>query len=482
MRIDVFGKRLLSINEGPTEDVKSVAKARDWRIAGQGSMYIPDLTQDPNRTFKKMRDLRHIYLQGAYISEGVDLYPLYTIGAGYTLEIDEDKKSKPTFPEDPDANVEKVLSPEEIAKKDVEDFLNDINVYDITWQMMVDAITVRDGLAEIVMGRGSMGEKPVNVIPRPAECFEFDTDKKGTIMRYIQRNANNGDSLAVPVILEKPFVLHYQFMSRPDSPYGISVIERVIHDIKRDTRVIEATANGICLHGTPKWQIALNKNRPDAAKASDTDWDEFKKQFDEINAKDNFPTEGDIEMIMHDTAGVPNVQQYSDVSLTRVIAGMGIPGELVGLRQGTTDATAVTRVGAFFKKIKSCQRDVEQMWNLVIDMRTGVPGLVKMKLNDTDPQDFAKMATAISQLRTGTDPDAVCPAEWCREQLGIPEDERSDEEKPKRQENPFQEPQNPFLERLDRDYPTTPLERQKLASEKEMAAAAHELAEAVRKG
>jgi hypothetical protein len=465
MRIDVFGKRLLSINEGPTEDVKSVAKARDWRIAGQGSMYIPDLTQDPTRSFKKMRDLRHIYLQGAYISEAVDLYPLYTIGAGYTLEIAEDAGESG-----------------EAAKADTEDFLNGINVYDITWQMMVDAITVRDGLAEIVMGRGSMAEKPVNVIPRPAECFEFDTEKSGAILRYIQRNANNGDSLGAPVPLEKKQVLHYQFMSRPDSPYGISLIERVIHDIKRDTRVIEATANGICLHGTPKWQIALNKNRPDAAKASDADWEEFKKQFDEINAKDNFPTEGDIEMIMHDTAGVPNVQQYSDVSLARVVSGMGIPGELLGLRQGTTDATAVTRVGAFFKKIKSCQRDVEQMWNIVIDMRTGVPGLVKMVLNDTDPQDFAKMATAISQLRTGTDPDAVCPADWCREQLGIPNDERSDEEKPKRQENPFQEPQNPFLERLDRDYPTTPLERQKLASEKEMAAAAHELAEAVRKG
>jgi hypothetical protein len=457
MRIDVLGKRLLSINEGPVEDVKSVAKARDWRIAGQGSMYIPDLTQDPNRTFKKMRDLRNIYLQGAYISEGVDLYPLYTIGAGYTLEIDEGKGANG-----------------EAAKADIEDLFNGINVYDITWQMMVDAITVRDGLAEIVLGRGEMREKPVNVIPRPAECFEFDTDKKGVIIRYIQRNANNGESLSVPVILEKPFVLHYQFMSRPDSPYGISLIERVIHDIKRDTRVIEATANGICLHGTPKWQIALNKNRPDAAKASDADWEEFKKQFDEINAKDNFPTEGDIEMIMHDTAGVPNVQQYSDVSLARVVSGMGIPGELLGLRQGTTDATAVTRVGAFFKKIKSCQRDVEQMWNIVIDMRTGVPGLVKMKLNDTDPQDLLKLSQAIAPFRQGSDPDAVFPADYCRERFGVPKDERTEEEKPKRQPNPF-DMQN-YVDSSD------PMADQKLASEREMVAAAHELAEAVRKG
>lgn len=462
MRIDVFGKRLLSINEGPTEDVKSVAKARDFRIAGQGSMYIPDLTQDPNRTFKKMRDLRNIYLQGAYISEGVDLYPLYTIGAGYTLKVDEEKAGGPVEESDAiDPETPRTESRGELAKKDIEEFLTSINVYDITWQMIVDAITVRDGIAEIVYGRGAFADKPVNVIPRPAECFEFDTNKSGAINQYIQRNANNGESLGTPVILNRTQVLHYQFMSRPDSPYGISLIERVIHDIKRDTRVIEATANGICLHGTPKWQIALNKNRLDAAKSSDTDWEDFKKQFEEINAKDNFPTEGDIEMIMHDTAGVPNVQQYSDVSLARVVSGMGIPGELLGLRQGTTDATAVTRVGAFFKKIKSCQRDVEQMWNMVIDMRTGTPGLVKMVLNDTDPQDFAKLATAMAALRQGTDPDAVCPADWCRDQLGIPKDERTDEEKPKRQEfppgmNPFAVP-NPADEPEDEE--TTALDK-----------------------
>ncbi len=33
------------------------------------------------------------------------------------------------------------------------------------------------------------------------------------------------------------------------------------------------------------------------------------------------------------------------------------------------------------------------------------------------------MATAISTLRRGEpDPDAICPAEWARERLGIPED------------------------------------------------------------
>jgi hypothetical protein len=33
------------------------------------------------------------------------------------------------------------------------------------------------------------------------------------------------------------------------------------------------------------------------------------------------------------------------------------------------------------------------------------------------------MAAAISMLRGGMDPDAICDAAWCRERLNIPKDE-----------------------------------------------------------
>jgi hypothetical protein len=432
-----------------------------------------DLTQDPGRDFRKMRNLRNIYLQGGYVAEGVDLYPLYAIGNGYELEIDEEKGDG------------------EEAKKKVEEFLTRINFYDVMWQLMVDAETVRDGVAEIVYGKGELGSVPVNVVPRPAECFEFDTNLKGVIEKYIQKFDNRGNTVK-DVPLEPGQVLHYQYMSRTDSPYGISIVERVVHDIKRDTKVTEAITAGICLHGTPKWHIQANSTKPDAPQMTSTERSTLETEFEDFNAKDQFLTEGDVKVVALDTAGVQNVQMYSDVTLQRVVAGMGIPGELLGLRQGTTDATAVTRVGAFFKKIKSCQRDIEQMWNTqVIDKITGKPGLVKLKLQDTDPQDFAKMATAIAQLRAGTDPDAVCPAAWAREQLGIPEDERTDEEKPKRQVFPpgfgggfpfGQIPgQTPGQPPQDQQPPGQNPEEQEDDPEKELAAAAHELAQIMRK-
>jgi hypothetical protein len=453
-------RRALSLLEGPVDAL--ITRAKAWNApAGL------DLTQDPTRTFRSMRNLRNIYLQGAYIAEGVDLFPLYAFGAGYELEIDEEKGDG------------------EKAKKDVEEILTKLNFFDVQWMLSVDAEVVRDGIAEIVMGNGTWAGKPVNVVPRPAECFEFDTDEKGRITSFTQKFDNRGNSIT-QIPLKPEQVLHYQFMSRPDSPYGVSIVERVVHDINRDTKVAEAITAGICLHGTPKWHIKANSTQPDRTPLTDTEFTDLEKQFEKFNAKDQFITEGDVVVQALDTAGVQNVQMYSDVTLIRVVAGMGIPGELLGLRQGTTDATAVSRVGAFLRKIKSCQRDIESLWNLnIIDRITGVPGLVKLRLNDPNPEDFVQIAAAIAQLRAGGD-ETVAPWQWCRERLKIPTNEELgiDEPEPRPKFDPAQMGLQNFMRppQEDQQIPGDEgMSKQELDATKEMAAAAHELSQIVRK-
>ena len=395
-----LGRRVLSLLEGPVENLKTWAKSYD-RPAGL------DLTADPARSWKAMRGLRNIYLQGAYISEGVDLYPLYAIGAGYELESDD-----------------------ETAKKVIEEFLTRINFYDTTWQMLVDAETVRDGIAEIVFGKGSMAKVPVNVVPRPAECFEFVTDARGVITEYRQKWDYHGNALTVPVSMPPASILHYQFLSRPDSPYGISIVERCIHDIKRDTQVIEAVTAGILLHGTPKWHIQVNSRQPERPNLSAEERRDVENEFKDFNAKDQFITQGDILVEAKDIAGLPNIQQYSDVVMARVISGLGVPGELLGLRQGTTDATAVTRVGAFFRKIKSCQRDVEQMWGGIFDRILQKPGLVKLKLRPVTFAELMEQAGYIEKIAkiSPTDPFAVMSRRQMQERLEIDPDEWESDE------------------------------------------------------
>ncbi len=386
----------MSLLEGPVDNLKTRAKGYQYD-------HVDLLTVDPTRTWRKMHELRNIYLQGGYIAEGVDLYPTFTLGSGYTLESKDDR-----------------------AKEEIQTFLTKINFYDITWQLMVDAEVVRDGVAEIVFGAGQLAKTPVNLVVRPAECFEFETDGKGVIETYEQRNDNLGNALTPTVKLEPSSVLHYQFLSRPDSPYGISIVERTVHDIKRDTQVAEAVVNGILLHGTPKWHIKANSTKPDPQPLSDDEWSGLETEFKDFNSKDQFMTEGDIVIESKDIQGLPNVQQYSDVSLARVVSGLGVPGELLGLRQGTTDATAVSRIDTFFKKIKIIQNDIEQLWNTgIIDRVTGTPGLVKLKLNPANPPDFTKLAEGLSKIRSGVDPDAVIDANEARGRLGLPAREES---------------------------------------------------------
>ncbi|MFA5269647.1 MAG: hypothetical protein WC379_16910, partial [Methanoregula sp.] len=308
----------------------------------------------------------------------------------------------------------------------------------------------------------------------------------GAITSYDQMFDNRGNSIT-KVSLEPRQVLHYQYLSRPDSPYGISLIERTVHDIHRDTKVAEAISAGICLHGTPKWHVKANSTQADRVPLTDTEFNDLEDQFKNFNAKDQFVTEGDVVVQALDTAGVQNVQMYSDVSMTRVFAGQGVPGELLGVRQGTTDATAVSRIGAFLKKIKIVQRDIESLWDLnIIDKITGKPGLIKLKLTDANPEDFVQISTAIAALRSGQNPEKVAPWQWCRQRLnipsntdlGIPEIEEEDEPAPQGW-TPGAIDQ---LIRLDRSVPKDQQDKseQEIDAMKQMAAAAHELSEAVR--
>lgn len=462
MRITALG-RTLSLLEGDTK--AAVTRAKAWDTKG-----TLDLTQDPTRTFTRMRGFRNVYLQGGYIAEGADLFPIFAIGGGFELEIDE-------------KIAEKVGSDGEAEKQLAKEFFDRINFFDVQWQLSTDAEAVRDGIAEIVYGNGQLADVPVNVVPRPAECFEFRTNLTGAIVTYDQVCDNRGNTIQ-PIVLEPARVLHYQFLSRSDSPYGISIVERTLHDIKRDTRTAEAIANGVHLHGTPKYCTTVNASRPDAAPLSDEEWKKVEDSQKDFNAKDNFLYEGDVKMTVIDTTGVPNIQQYSDVMLFRVCAGMGVPPELLGLRQGTTDATAVSRIGAFLKKVKIVQRDIESLWNLnVIDKVIGKPGLIKMKLNDANPEDFVQIATAIAALRQGQYPEKVAPWQWARQRLKIPTNKEL--EIPEVPEDPVQpDPgQSSLVDWLNRQKPGNAgmmPDDQVADAEKQMAAAAHELSDAVR--
>jgi hypothetical protein len=127
-----------------------------------------------------------------------------------------------------------------------------------------------------------------------------------------------------------------------------------------------------------------------------------------------------------DTTGVANVDTYSNISLQRTACALGVPEEMLGLGRGSTEATATVRMKAFLGKISTLQAIVGRTYSRgLIDRITGVPGAVWLEFNDVSPDDEAKIADWIAKMRQSSplDPDAIVPAAWARERLGVPPDE-----------------------------------------------------------
>jgi hypothetical protein len=139
--------------------------------------------------------------------------------------------------------------------------------------------------------------------------------------------------------------------------------------------------------------------------------------------KNDWITGPDVSITPVDST-LSNLETYSNITLQRVAAAFGIPDELLGLGRGTTEATATVRIRAFHGIITTIQNIVARTYTqAVIDRITGVPGAVWLEFNEVSPDDKVKEAQWMAALRTGMDPDAVVPADWAREHLGIPPEE-----------------------------------------------------------
>ena len=225
----------------------------------------------------------------------------------------------------------------------------------------------------------------------------------------------------------------------PGEIFGHSIIGRAWDDIMRDVDMIESLTKAIHRHGTPKQQWDIGTPEFPAIQA---DVDSTQAMIKKIHADTDFVTTA-TKINMLDTSGLTGAQEFSNITLQRLAMALGVPEEMVGLGAGRGSGSAATsnvRVRAFMDKISSIQEIVARTYSrFVVDRITGEPGAVWIEFNDPSPDDEAAKATWIAALRQGMNPDAICPADWCREQFGIPPDESADAEVPEQQPPP----QNP---------------------------------------
>jgi len=368
-----------------------------------------DKTERRHRVKKYMEK----YRRGGPYADAIDSYPLFTLSSGWELQCEEGM---------------------ETLKDKVQEYLDQewVDMDADMWQGILSAILGGDGYQEIVWNKGG---EVWGLVSRDPSTFRKNIDQYGRVIGYTQFVGDN--------IMERgkdidPNVLINLILFRvPGDVYGQSIWERADDDIQRDCDIIESVTKSIHRHGTPKilWNIGSPENR-----ASADDTKDFSYEVEKMNAMTDFVSTDDVRATMLDTSGVSNVDTYSNTSLQRVACALGVPEEMLGLGRGSTEATATVRLKTFYDKITTIQQVVSRTYSRkLLDKITGVPGSVWIEFNDVSPEDEKNIATWISMLRTGIDPDAVCDAAWAREKLGIPPDEAP--EVPDIPEDPFPLPE-----------------------------------------
>ena len=373
--------------------------------------------QNVTNAEKRFKDVwlwRQIYQRGGPVKEAVDTYPLFVLSSGWQLVCEEGQEGQ---------------------KDRVQEWLDQphVDLDGIMWQGVLDAVLCGTSFQEIVPTRNG---EIWGVVPRDSASFRIVYDAYGRITGYSQVTFENGTTRkTTPIAKER--ILTLTLFPMPGEMYGVSQIGAAYDDIMRDTDMIESITKAVHRHGTPKYQIKLGQPGDSIPEQALKD---VRSEFEEIAAKHDFVTGPDCQILPIDTT-LSNLQEYSNLTLTRLATALGVPEEMLGLGRGSTEATANVRIRAFYDKITTIQQIVARTYSRqVIDKITGVPGAVWIEFNDPNAEDESKKAAWIAAIMTasGQNPFKVMPSAWVQEQFGISPDAYEVDEPPV-QPSPFQQ-------------------------------------------
>ena len=309
-----------------------------------------------NTVNRDMQKFENIYRKGGLISQALDAYPLFGLSPGYTLEG----------------------APKDV--KATQAWLDKIDVEQLMWQAWVDALVYGDSFQEMVFSRkGDL----LYLVPRNPKNFTIDVNEWGMIISYTQR-ADNKET-----VLKPDKVSNLALITLSGESYGQSLIGRAEDDVMRDTKTAESTAIAIERHGYPRYHVKAG-DLETGSEYSDEEKKEIAREFSELKPDNEFITDPDLEIIPIDVQGIAKIATYNEWSMSRLLGALGVPSEVIGTGQSTTTyATASVEMVSFIKKVVTYQHKVERCFNRVIDMKTGIPGSVKLKFNKIDKEGLA---------------------------------------------------------------------------------------------
>jgi len=362
-------------------------------IASGGAARL--LFSEQPRTRELLKKWQSIYLTGGLYANAIDVYAHAVFANGYRLE-----------------------GPEHLVQE-VEDNFAIFDFDTIGMQGIIQSLVFGDSVQEVVHTRKATGI-PAGIVLRDSSTFDIDTDDFGVIRAFRQVIPDR------PVVtLEPSRVVHLQLIPSCDV-YGISLIGRAYDDIMRDAKTAEASSAAIERHGFKKWHIKVGQP---GEIIDDSVIKSVANEFEDIETDNEFTTTADVNIMPLDSGGLEKIEDYNNISLMRVAASLGVPEEMLGIRRGSTDATAVSRMEMFLNtRISAIQRTVARTYTLSYIDQIVAPGAVKLVFSDVREEDEFKKAEWIGKLLgslSNANPEVlpkvleIFPKKWIQSQFNI---------------------------------------------------------------
>jgi len=361
------------------------------RVAS-GKKHSLDLFSKRNRDRILLEKYDAIYRQGGIITQAINTYGLFATANGWRLESESNS-----------------------LKDLVKNKLEEINFDDISYLGIIDACVFGNCFQEIIPSRiGGV----YTVLPRLAKNFDIIYDQYGQVQGYKQIVYDGTIETEIP--LDKEDMVSFALFTNGGNPYGMSLIGIALDDIKRYATTSESITEAIKRHGFRKWHAKVGQSGEAIDKSV---LEDIADELEDLNSANEIVTPRDVDIVGLDQGGLGDVEKYSHWSLDNLLSSLGVPGELLGIAWGSTEATAKVKLNTFYKRVESIQKRTARAYNTqLIDRITGKSGIVKVVFNDPNPEDDLAKVKRVTEIMKATplDPYSVFGSvEKIREALGI---------------------------------------------------------------
>ena len=283
------------------------------------------------------------------------------------------------------------------AKEAVTQFFDQIDLDTVLLDNVVYALVFGDAFIEKV--KGSKSKQLAELKTVDPISMVVNVDEFGRESDYQQKVGGKVSETK----LTKEDILHLRLFPKPNSPYGISLIQPSIDTINRKVTTDESISNAILRHGTSKYVITVGT--PDEVPPDDV-FTNIKNKLEDIGSTNEIIVPGPIKVETIDEKGIAGVEEYFNYFQTQLVIGLLCPEEALGLGRGSTEATSKVKEIMYERMIKAIQHKIAKQINKelirpFLEERGFDPLAVSLRFNSVTDADEAVKSKWLGNLLRG---------------------------------------------------------------------------------